>query len=177
MGLDCRWVKLFFFLYNSNWPFSKCSILNVTDQNYQNNFRCCPHYTSLISKVYKNAFCERALEKDFKICFVCIQFVFALDSCVNLADNYETIFHPVTPGGVPYPSHLKHFEIKMFTFVQNDAMLQDQVFIYFLRSGCALGCITETTSLPRFMYTVMLCSVMSIKMMESVRDCVHLPFL
>ncbi|XP_056125463.1 zona pellucida protein AX 1 [Rhinichthys klamathensis goyatoka] len=53
-----------------------------------------------------------------------------VDGCVNLADNYETIFHPVTPGGVPYPSHVKHFEIKMFTFVQNHVMLQDQIYVH-----------------------------------------------
>lgn len=54
---------------------------------------------------------------------------FDLDSCVNLEDNYETIFHPVTPDGVPYPSHMKRFEIQMFTFVQDGVMLKDQVFI------------------------------------------------
>lgn len=117
------------------------------------------------------------LEKDlFKICFVCILFFF-FDSCVNLADHYQTIFHPVTPGAVPYPSHMKRFEIKMFTFVQNGVMFQDQVIISYLRSDCAFGCITNTTSLPRFMCTVMLCSVMSIRMMLSARDSVRLPFL
>lgn len=54
-------------------------------------------------------------------------FVSNFDSCVNLADHYQTIFHPVTPGAVPYPSHMKRFEIKMFTFVQNGVMFQDQV--------------------------------------------------
>lgn len=61
---------------------------------------------------------------------------FDLDSCVNLADNYQTTFHPVAPGVVLYPSHTKRFEIKMFTFVQNDVMIQDQVIISSLRSDC-----------------------------------------
>ncbi|XP_077077146.1 zona pellucida protein AX 1 [Siphateles boraxobius] len=51
-----------------------------------------------------------------------------VDGCVNLVDNYETIFHPVTL--VRYPSHMKRFEIKMFTFVQNDVMLQDQIYVH-----------------------------------------------
>ncbi|XP_067239307.1 zona pellucida protein AX 1 [Chanodichthys erythropterus] len=53
-----------------------------------------------------------------------------VDGCVNLADNYQTTFHPVTPGVVPYPSHMKRFEIKMFTFVQNDVMIQDQIYMH-----------------------------------------------
>jgi len=51
---------------------------------------------------------------------------------VNLADNYETVFHPVNPGVVPYPSHVKRFEVKMFAFVQDGVMLQDQVFIHLI---------------------------------------------
>ncbi|XP_067274804.1 zona pellucida protein AX 1 [Pseudorasbora parva] len=53
-----------------------------------------------------------------------------VDGCVNLADQYETIFHPLTPGVVPYPSHVKHFEIKMFTFVQNDVTPQSQIYVH-----------------------------------------------
>ncbi|XP_016353310.1 zona pellucida protein AX 1 isoform X4 [Sinocyclocheilus anshuiensis] len=53
-----------------------------------------------------------------------------VDGCVNLADRYETVFHPVAPNSVPYPSHVKHFEIKMFTFVQSDVVLQDQIFVH-----------------------------------------------
>ncbi|XP_016086354.1 zona pellucida protein AX 1 [Sinocyclocheilus grahami] len=53
-----------------------------------------------------------------------------VDGCVNLADRYETVFHPVAPNSVPYPSHVKHFEIQMFTFVQNDVVLQDQIFVH-----------------------------------------------
>ncbi|KAF4099816.1 zona pellucida protein AX 1 [Onychostoma macrolepis] len=53
-----------------------------------------------------------------------------VDGCVNLADRYETVFHPVIPNSVPYPSHLKHFEIKTFTFVQNDVVFQDQIFVH-----------------------------------------------
>ncbi|XP_016411944.1 uncharacterized protein LOC107743289 isoform X4 [Sinocyclocheilus rhinocerous] len=53
-----------------------------------------------------------------------------VDGCVNLADRYETVLHAVAPNSVPYPSHVKHFEIKMFTFVQNDVVLQDQMFVH-----------------------------------------------
>ncbi|XP_016329737.1 zona pellucida sperm-binding protein 2-like [Sinocyclocheilus anshuiensis] len=53
-----------------------------------------------------------------------------VDGCVNLADRYETVFHPVIPNGFPYPSHVKHFEIKMFTFVQNDDLFPDQIFVH-----------------------------------------------
>ncbi|KAK2883915.1 hypothetical protein Q8A67_017552 [Cirrhinus molitorella] len=53
-----------------------------------------------------------------------------VDGCVNLGDRYETVFHPVNPKAVLYPSHVKRFEIKMFTFVQNEVMLQDQIFVH-----------------------------------------------
>uniref|UniRef100_A0A8C1FXM9 Zona pellucida protein AX 1 n=1 Tax=Cyprinus carpio TaxID=7962 RepID=A0A8C1FXM9_CYPCA len=53
-----------------------------------------------------------------------------VDGCVNLADGYETVFHPVAPNSIQFPSHVKHFEIKMFTFVQNDVVLQDQIFVH-----------------------------------------------
>lgn len=52
---------------------------------------------------------------------------------MNLADGYETVFHPVAPNSIQFPSHVKHFEIKMFTFVQNDVVLQDQVILFHLR--------------------------------------------
>ncbi|XP_059354288.1 uncharacterized protein LOC132092178 [Carassius carassius] len=53
-----------------------------------------------------------------------------VDGCVNLADGYETVFHPVDPNSIPFPSHVKHFEVKMFTFVENDVVLQDQIFVH-----------------------------------------------
>uniref|UniRef100_A0A8C1W2W2 Zona pellucida protein AX 1 n=1 Tax=Cyprinus carpio TaxID=7962 RepID=A0A8C1W2W2_CYPCA len=53
-----------------------------------------------------------------------------VDGCVNLDDHYETIFHPVIPNSVPNPSHLKRFEIKMFTFVLNDVVFQEQIFVH-----------------------------------------------
>ncbi|XP_043076436.1 zona pellucida protein AX 1 [Puntigrus tetrazona] len=53
-----------------------------------------------------------------------------VDGCVNLADRYETIFHPVAPNSIPYPSHVTRFEVKMFTFVQNDVAVQNQVFVH-----------------------------------------------
>ncbi|XP_016151256.1 uncharacterized protein [Sinocyclocheilus grahami] len=53
-----------------------------------------------------------------------------VDGCVNLADRYETVFHPVIHNSVPYQSHVKRFEIKMFTFVQSDDVFQDQIFVH-----------------------------------------------
>ncbi|XP_051952187.1 uncharacterized protein LOC127622214 isoform X2 [Xyrauchen texanus] len=53
-----------------------------------------------------------------------------VDGCVSLADSYETVFHPVTPDGVHFPSHMKRFEIKMFAFVQENIILKDQMFVH-----------------------------------------------
>ncbi|XP_051510317.1 uncharacterized protein LOC127415587 [Myxocyprinus asiaticus] len=53
-----------------------------------------------------------------------------VDGCVNLADHYETVFHPVSPDGVQFPSHFKRFEIKMFAFVQDNIILKDQIFVH-----------------------------------------------
>ncbi|MGH0161386.1 UNVERIFIED_CONTAM: hypothetical protein FKN15_072595 [Acipenser sinensis] len=40
-----------------------------------------------------------------------------VDSCENSADEYLTIFHPVSSNArVLFPSHLKRFEVKMFSF-------------------------------------------------------------
>lgn len=94
---------------------------------------------------------------------------------MNLDDHYETIFHPVIPNSVPNPSHLKRFEIKMFTFVLNDVVFQEQVILFLQRLDLCIWAASLTTSLPRFLYTVMLCFVM--RVMESARDTVHLPCL
>ncbi|XP_026146126.1 uncharacterized protein LOC113120496 [Carassius auratus] len=53
-----------------------------------------------------------------------------VDGCVNQADHYETVFHDIIPNSVPNPSHLKRFEIQMFTFVLNDVVFQDQIFVH-----------------------------------------------
>ncbi|MGH0182301.1 UNVERIFIED_CONTAM: hypothetical protein FKN15_008742 [Acipenser sinensis] len=40
-----------------------------------------------------------------------------VDSCENSADEYLTIFHPVSSNArVLFPSHVKRFEVKMFSF-------------------------------------------------------------
>ncbi|KAJ1149545.1 hypothetical protein NDU88_002352 [Pleurodeles waltl] len=47
------------------------------------------------------------------------QWNIVVNSCENAADDYETIFHPVTVDSrVRFPGHLKRFEVKMFTFRQ-----------------------------------------------------------
>ncbi len=96
---------------------------------------------------------------------------------MNLADHYETVFHTVTANSFPYPSHVKHFEIKMFTFVQNDVVFQDQVSLFLRDMICLFGLRhTASNSLPRCLYTVMLCFV-TLRVMASARDNVHLPCL
>lgn len=95
---------------------------------------------------------------------------------MNLADRYETVFHPVIANSVPYPSHVKHFEIKMLTFVQNEVVLQDQVILFLPRHDLCIQAASLTTSLPRFLYTVTLCFV-TLRVTASARDNVHLPCL
>ncbi|XP_072531087.1 zona pellucida protein AX 1 [Salminus brasiliensis] len=54
-----------------------------------------------------------------------------VNGCENLDDRYQTIFHPVAlEDRVPYPPHLKHFEVKMFTFVKDETVLRDQIFVH-----------------------------------------------
>uniref|UniRef100_A0A3B1JV37 Zona pellucida protein AX 1 n=1 Tax=Astyanax mexicanus TaxID=7994 RepID=A0A3B1JV37_ASTMX len=54
-----------------------------------------------------------------------------VNGCENLDDRYQTTFHPVgLEDRVPYPPHLKRFEIKMFTFVKDDTVLRDQIFVH-----------------------------------------------
>lgn len=54
-------------------------------------------------------------------------FVFDIDSCVNMADRYETVLHPVASGQVQFPTHVKRFEMQMFAFMQQNVILKDQV--------------------------------------------------
>ncbi|TRZ00496.1 hypothetical protein DNTS_004526 [Danionella cerebrum] len=53
-----------------------------------------------------------------------------VNGCWNPADTHLTVFHPVLPGSVPFPSHVKRFEIQMFTFTQNNIASQDQLFVH-----------------------------------------------
>ncbi|KAL8164174.1 UNVERIFIED_CONTAM: hypothetical protein K2H54_047240 [Gekko kuhli] len=52
------------------------------------------------------------------------------DSCENAEDSHQTVFHRVPPGSVPFPTHVKRFEVKMFTFMVEDQALQGQVYFH-----------------------------------------------
>ncbi|MGH0173969.1 UNVERIFIED_CONTAM: hypothetical protein FKN15_066731 [Acipenser sinensis] len=50
-----------------------------------------------------------------------------VDSCENSADEYLTIFHPVSSNArVLFPSHLKRFVVKMFSFTSGRDALKGQ---------------------------------------------------
>lgn len=69
-------------------------------------------------------------------------------SCENNEDTYVTIFHPTTNDArIPFPSHVKRFSIKMFTFTKEDEVLRDkvnvnaafsQVLILSVLKGCVI---------------------------------------
>ncbi|XP_015212441.2 uncharacterized protein [Lepisosteus oculatus] len=54
-----------------------------------------------------------------------------INSCENSADPNTTVFHPVSSDQrVTYPSHLKRFEVKMFSFVKDGAVLKLPIFFH-----------------------------------------------
>ncbi|MBN3299074.1 ZP2 protein, partial [Amia calva] len=54
-----------------------------------------------------------------------------IDSCGNTEDLYKTIFHPVTANQrVLFPSHLKRFEVKMFTFTNEQTVLETPIYVH-----------------------------------------------
>uniref|UniRef100_W5NKT6 ZP domain-containing protein n=1 Tax=Lepisosteus oculatus TaxID=7918 RepID=W5NKT6_LEPOC len=54
-----------------------------------------------------------------------------VDSCENSLDLYKTVFHPVSKTTrVPFPSHLKRFEVKMFSFTKDDAALKGEIYFH-----------------------------------------------
>ncbi|MGH0190088.1 UNVERIFIED_CONTAM: hypothetical protein FKN15_041677 [Acipenser sinensis] len=54
-----------------------------------------------------------------------------VDSCENSADEYLTIFHPVSSNArVLFPSHLKRFEVKMFSFTSGRDALKGQIYFH-----------------------------------------------
>lgn len=58
-------------------------------------------------------------------------------SCENKDDSYFTTFHPVVSDTrVVFPSHYKHFSLKMFTFIRDDVVLTDQVRTAANIAGC-----------------------------------------
>ncbi|MGH0159158.1 UNVERIFIED_CONTAM: hypothetical protein FKN15_049617, partial [Acipenser sinensis] len=51
--------------------------------------------------------------------------------CENSADEYLTIFHPVSSNArVLFPSHLKRFEVKMFSFTSGRDALKGQIYFH-----------------------------------------------
>lgn len=48
-------------------------------------------------------------------------------SCENQDDGYATTFLPVHNPNVEFPFQHKHFSVKMFTFIRDDEVLEDQV--------------------------------------------------
>ncbi|XP_034289844.1 zona pellucida sperm-binding protein 2-like [Pantherophis guttatus] len=58
------------------------------------------------------------------------QWHIVVDSCENTADSHQTIFHDVPNNSVPFPTHLKRFEVKMFTFVVNSQAVKGQIYIH-----------------------------------------------
>lgn len=48
-------------------------------------------------------------------------------SCENQDDGYSTTFLPVQNPKVEYPAQHKHFSVKMFTFIRDEEVLEDQV--------------------------------------------------
>ncbi|MGH0182811.1 UNVERIFIED_CONTAM: hypothetical protein FKN15_010514 [Acipenser sinensis] len=54
-----------------------------------------------------------------------------VDSCENSADEYLTIFHPVSSNArVLFPSHVKRFEVKMFSFTSGRDALKGQIYFH-----------------------------------------------
>ncbi|KAL6486534.1 hypothetical protein MHYP_G00059260 [Metynnis hypsauchen] len=52
-----------------------------------------------------------------------------VNGCENPDDHHKTTFQPVTFEHVQYPLHTKRFEVKMFTFVKDDVVLRDQIYV------------------------------------------------
>uniref|UniRef100_G3U3D3 ZP domain-containing protein n=1 Tax=Loxodonta africana TaxID=9785 RepID=G3U3D3_LOXAF len=46
-----------------------------------------------------------------------------INSCANVDNSHETVFHPVDVTSVKFPSHVKRFEVKMFTFMKEESTL------------------------------------------------------
>ncbi|CAM9921949.1 unnamed protein product [Bubo scandiacus] len=60
-----------------------------------------------------------------------LQWPIIINGCENHEDSYRTIFHEVNYSlRVKFPQHLKRFEVRMFTFVQGTALLEEQLFFH-----------------------------------------------
>ncbi|XP_039604039.1 uncharacterized protein LOC120525639 [Polypterus senegalus] len=54
-----------------------------------------------------------------------------VDSCANAADSYKTLFEAVvTNARVVFPSHYKRFQVKMFSFTQDDMALEQLIYFH-----------------------------------------------
>ncbi|KAL6095853.1 uncharacterized protein ACO6RY_09688 [Pungitius sinensis] len=54
-----------------------------------------------------------------------------VDGCENPDDIYATVFHPVVSDSrVLFPSHIKRFSMKMFTFIKDKAVLKDEIYVH-----------------------------------------------
>lgn len=53
------------------------------------------------------------------------------DGCPNQDDRYIATMYPVTADDrIQFPSHFKHFDIKMFAFVQDNTVLKNQIYVH-----------------------------------------------
>ncbi|KAM3931003.1 uncharacterized protein RB166_004494 [Leptodactylus fuscus] len=54
-----------------------------------------------------------------------------IDNSCEHGEPYQTIFHPVTANTrVRYPSHLKRFEVKTFTFMDGDTVYAGEIYLH-----------------------------------------------
>ncbi|XP_058879716.1 uncharacterized protein LOC117402219 isoform X2 [Acipenser ruthenus] len=54
-----------------------------------------------------------------------------VESCEYTADTYKTLFHPVSSNGrVKFPSHFKRFEVKMFSFAEDQDALKGEIYFH-----------------------------------------------
>ncbi|XP_066036066.1 zona pellucida sperm-binding protein 2-like isoform X5 [Chamaea fasciata] len=54
-----------------------------------------------------------------------------IHGCENNKDSYRTVFHKVNYSlRVKFPQHLKRFEVRMFSFVQDTSLLQEELYFH-----------------------------------------------
>ncbi|KAK1129321.1 zona pellucida sperm-binding protein 2-like [Acipenser oxyrinchus oxyrinchus] len=54
-----------------------------------------------------------------------------VDGCPYDGDNYMTVFHPMSKFlGIPFPSHYRRFEVKMFTFVSGGVLQTNSIYFH-----------------------------------------------
>ncbi|XP_014457086.1 uncharacterized protein LOC102558415 [Alligator mississippiensis] len=59
------------------------------------------------------------------------QWAIITNGCENSEDSYQTIFHNVYHNSrIKFPKHLKRFEVKMFTFIQDTKVLLEQLYFH-----------------------------------------------